>query len=235
MLLDSLTNGDINLSQAHLMVVSDAQRIVPTITPHPVLRIISDYHSRTPDPPRILATFTCSTDHWGSLDLSWLETSSRARTFFLTTPMVDPWTGPTELVVEYDPQPNLDTPLSANLRKVDPEWSLILPCYYRRASRICKQLGSFAAELYWRNVSNVLLKGSKDQHDPVRAGLEILTEFNVLKPFVISTNPPTFNASSKFIRLLQILRPCVNYGDHFRGIIFGETVLISYCGMNVTA
>ena len=147
MLVDSLADGNVKLSQAHLIVVSDAQRVVPMVTPHPVLRMMSEYYNKTSHPPHVLAAFTCSPDRWPSIDSKYLETPLHARTFFLATKTIDSWFGPTELVVEYAPHPPeyADSPLSRDLRKIDPEGKLLRLPHYRRANRVSKQLGSFAA------------------------------------------------------------------------------------------
>ena len=222
MLLDSLVDGSFKLSQAHLLVISDVQRVVPMLTPHPVIRIINDHYSKTPDAPKLLAMFTCSPERWSSLDLQWLEASLKARSWFLVTNTIDSWFGPTELVVEYDvhPRQQPEPQMSIDLRKIDPHGNVIGGPLYRRASRLFRQLGSFAAGHFWKRAADDIAKHPGNADQLTLAKLDVLTSTQRLD---VHTSSPTCNVSPKFARLLQVLRPCAKYGSEFYGVIFGKT------------
>lgn len=230
MLLDSLSDGSLKLSQAHLLVVSDAQRVVPMVTPHPVLRMMTDFYGKTPDPLKMLALLTSSSDRWVSLDLGWLEAQWRARSFFLATKTVNSWVGPMELVMEFDnsaPVPS-EPSMSAVVRKADPEGLLVRPRHYRRARRVFVQLGSFAANVWWRDALQKLLAApasSEGKAAVVQASLDIVKDHGAADKLQVISNSPMSHVTPKFSKLLQILQPCSSYGDHFRGILFSMSEL----------
>ncbi|KAI1792952.1 hypothetical protein LXA43DRAFT_1003961 [Ganoderma leucocontextum] len=225
MLLDSLSDGSIKLSQAHLLIVSDAQRVVPMVTPHPVLRMMTDFYSRTPDPPKMLALLTSSSVRWVSLDLGWLEAPLRARSFFLATKTVDSWFGPMELVMEFDGSPSMpsEPSMSGIVLKADPEGLLVRPHHYRRARRVFTQLGSFAANAWWRGALEKLVAApasSDTKMVVVQASLDVIKGHGAADKLQVSLNSPMCNVTHKFSKLLQVLQPCASYGDQFRGILF---------------
>ncbi|KAM5532423.1 hypothetical protein V8D89_013917 [Ganoderma adspersum] len=232
MLLDSLSDGSLKLSQAHLLVISDAQRVVPMVTPHPVLRMMSDFYGKTPEPPKTLALFTSSSDLWVSLDLGWLEAAWRAQSFFLATKTMDSWVGPMELVMEFDgsvPVP-LEPSMSAVVRKADPEGLLVRPRHYRRVRRVFVQLGSFAANVWWRDALEKLLAApasSDGKAATVQAGLDIVKDHGAADKLQVTLNSPMPNVTPKFSKLLQILQPCSSYGDQFRGILFVQDRVVA--------
>ncbi|PIL36734.1 Dicer [Ganoderma sinense ZZ0214-1] len=232
MLLDSLSDGSLKLSQAHLLVVSDAQRVVPMVTPHPVLRMMTDFYGKTPEIPKLLALLTSSSDRWASLDLAWLEIPWRAQSFFLATKTADSWVGPIELVMEFDssaPAPS-EPSMSAVVRKADPEGLLVRPRHYRRARRVFAQLGSFAANAWWRDTLEKLLAAptsSEGKAALVQAGLGIVKDHGAMDKLQITLNSPVSNVTPKFSKLLQVLQPCSSYGDHFRGILFVQDRVVA--------
>ncbi len=229
MLLDSLSDGSIKLSQAHLLIVSDAQRVVPMVTPHPVLRMMTDFYSKTLDPPQMLALLTSSSDRWVSLDLGWLEAPFRARSFFLATKTVDSWVGPMELVMEFDGSSVPSEPsMSAVVMKADPEGLLVRPRHYRRARRVFVQLGSFATNAWWRDALEKLLAEpapSEGRAAIVQAGLDIVKDQGATDKLQANPNSPMCNVTPKFSKLLQVLQPCASYGDQFRAVLFGMSGL----------
>ena len=209
-----------------MLVISDAQRVVPMVTPHPVLRVISDFHSKTTDPPTVLALLTVSADRWSSLDPAWLEATLRAQTYYLATKTAKPWLGPMELVMEYEAAPSVqpESSMSGIVRRADPEGLLVRPYHYRRARRIFQQLGSFAANAWWRDILDGLLASSVSDEAKVavvRDSLELIKDHgatDALQDALTSSKP---NVTSKVSKLLQVLQPYASYGDRFRGIIFG--------------
>lgn len=227
MLLDSLGDGNVKLSQAHLLIISDAQRVVPMATPHPVLRIISEFYNRTPEPPKIIALLTSPPDHWPSLDLSRLEGPFRAETFFFAATAVDPSLSPMELVLEYAAYvPAQSEPaLSAKLRQADPDGLAFLRRHYCRAVTVFLQLGSFASTLYWHQVLNKDLNNA-DPTDAsftiIQKSLDLASSRDAPDLLDATTASPTCNASPKLAQLLQVLSLSTSYGALFRGVIYGK-------------
>lgn len=225
MLLDSLGDGSLKLTQAHLLVISDTQRVMPTVTPHPALKIVSDFHSKAPDAQRILAVLTSSSKNRGSLDLSWLEGSFRARAFFLPPSAVpDSWSGPTEFVIEYEAyEPDQDGPnLSVKMREADPDGLVFRPTHYRRAALISLQLGQYAANFYWREGIDTIIKTMASSDSQLTTSLTaIKNKIPVTETFDVNPDSPSYNVTSKLAKLIQILHQALYHGSAFRGIVFG--------------
>lgn len=226
MLLDSLSDGSIKLPQAHLLIVSDAQRIVPMVTPHPVLRMMTDFYVKMSEPPKLLALLTSSSERWLSLDLGWLEVPLGARSFFLGTKTVDSWFGPMELVMEFEASPSepSEPSMSNIVLKADPEGLLVRPRHYRLARRVFMQLGSFAANTWWRAALEKLLTepvSSGAKMAVVQASLDLVKGHGAAAKLLVSPKFQMCNVTPKFSKLLQVLQPCSSYDDHFRGILFG--------------
>ncbi|RPD61964.1 hypothetical protein L226DRAFT_463450 [Lentinus tigrinus ALCF2SS1-7] len=225
MLVDSLADGSIKLSHAHLVVVSDAQRVVPMVTPHPVLRLMSDFHSKTPAAPRVFATLQSSIDRWASLDLTRLETPLQARSFFVAPTrnlQGDIWSGPMELVVEYEPYcPTQTEPdVSAAVRKSDPQGTLFRAHHYRRACRVFLQLGPYAAYLYWKSVMTTSLSKGGLSESTIATGLENLESEKLGDKLDIDVSSRTCNATPKLAKCVQMLELCERYGAAFRGVVY---------------
>ncbi|KAH9922027.1 uncharacterized protein BXZ73DRAFT_79816 [Epithele typhae] len=223
----ALEDGNVKLSQAHLIVISDAQRVVPMVNPHPVLRIVSEhYYAKTTDRPRILATLTSPPDRWQHIDLQHLEQSLDARSFFLVTKSLDSWFGPMELVTEYDslgPLPK-DSPLSSDLRKADPNGVVLKDHHFQCAGRIFSQLGNHATKLYWRSVYDEVSRSPDDEVTLTK--MDVLTNM-MGESLNIDIASPAFNTTPKMVTLLQILQTCAQYGDNFRGAIFVNDALVA--------
>ncbi len=232
MLADSLADGSIKLSHAHLIVVSDAQRVVPMVTPHPVIRLMSDFHSKTPDAPRVFATLQSSTDRWASLDFTGLEVSLQARSFFLI-PAKKPatWSSPMELVLEYEPYfpDNTEPDVSVEVRKSNLQGTSFRPHHYRRASRVFLQLGPFAAYLYWKSVLTPALTKAGPSESSIAASLENLKSEKLGDKLDLNAASSTCNAAPKLVKLLHMLELCGRYGSAFRGVIYGELCLYEAC------
>ncbi|RDX53098.1 hypothetical protein OH76DRAFT_1344263 [Lentinus brumalis] len=242
MLADSLADGSIKLSHAHLIVVSDAQRVVPMVTPHPVIRLMSDFHSKTPDAPRVFATLQSSTDRWASLDFTGLEVSLQARSFFLI-PAKKPatWSGPMELVLEYEPYfpDNTEPDVSVEVRKSNLQGTSFRPHHYRRASRVFLQLGPFAAYLYWKSVLTPALTKAGPSESSIAASLENLKSEKLGDKLDLNAASSTCNAAPKLVKLLHMLELCGRYGSAFRGVIYVQDrsvarVLADLLGTNLS-
>ncbi|KAI0751319.1 hypothetical protein C8Q80DRAFT_1098350 [Daedaleopsis nitida] len=233
MLLDSLADGSLQLSQAHLIVVSDVQRVVPMVAPHPVLRIMLEHHNKLVDAPSVLAMFTSSPHRWPSLDFTWLESSLRARAFFLMTKAVDTWSGPMELVIEYDAYdpPRAEHELFEKIHEIDPRGAIFRPHHYRRASRILRQLGSFAAGLYWKEGIDTVLNtpdGPESNTTDIRRSLEALKKQFPEDKLDVRAGSASYNATPKLDKVLQVLKLVANNGTDFRGVVYVQDRAVAH-------
>ncbi|KAJ8501426.1 hypothetical protein ONZ51_g579 [Trametes cubensis] len=225
MLLDSLMDGNVKLSQAHLIVISDAQRIILMNISHPILRIMTDFYARILDGPRVFATVTSAPERWASLDLTRLEIAFRAQSFFLATKAANSWYGPLEVVVEYDkyiPQES-DSELNSKVRDVDPGSLLLRTKHFRTARRVLHELGLLAVDLYWRHVLDELCGSTTAEDvDAVRQKLSQLRGCLPNRTLVASRSSSACNVSPKLARLLEILSAYEEQGPGFRGIVFSR-------------
>ncbi|KAI0352690.1 hypothetical protein OH77DRAFT_1428097 [Trametes cingulata] len=225
MLLDSLADGDVKLSQAHLIVVSDAQRLLAMQGPHPVMKLMTDFYAKILEPPRVLAAVTSAPDRWASLDLSRLEIAFGARSYFLANKAADAWFGPLELVVEYDAYTptQADPPMTAKLHEADREGLILRPRHFRRAQRVLQQLGPFASNLYLRTVlAEVTEFPASSEQDAAAAAHSRLGDMLKHWPngtLDVNTTSSSFNATPKLAKLLDLLSAYEAYGNAFRGII----------------
>ncbi|KAI0649982.1 ribonuclease III [Trametes meyenii] len=231
MLLDSLADGNVKLSQAHMIVISDAQRVMPMQIPHPIMRMMTDFYAKILQPPRVLAMVTSAPDRWASLDLTPLEISFRARSFFLATKAADAWFGPLELVLEYDPyRPAVsDDTISTRLRDADPEGLLLRPREIRRGRRVLYQLGRFASDLFWRSVLTELTISATTASETnttllksqtaIRQRLVELRGTLPEETLKVSQSSPVCNVTPKLAKLVEALSIYDGHGASFRAIV----------------
>ncbi|KAI0829411.1 hypothetical protein BC628DRAFT_1360416 [Trametes gibbosa] len=229
LLLDSLSAGNIKLSQAHLIVVSDAQRLVAVQILQPIIRMMTDFYAKIFEPPRVLAAVTSDPERWTSLDLSRLEISFSARTFFLGSKAADAWFGPLELVLEYDAPAStqLHPVLVSKLREADPEGSILQRRHFRRSRRVLSQLGLFAWDLFWKATLDNLLSLPTASQAPGDNGSararERLVDMRSTWPdraLVANLRVSACNITPKVARLVEVLLGYSGSGDDFRGVIF---------------
>ncbi|KAI0676824.1 hypothetical protein C8Q78DRAFT_48178 [Trametes maxima] len=231
MLLDSLIDGNVKLSQAHMIVISDAQRVMPMQIPHPIMRMMTDFYAKILQPPRVLATVTSAPDRWASLDLTPLEISFRARSFFMATKAADAWFGPLELVLEYDPYrpASPGDMISTKLREADPEGLLVRSRDIRRGRRVWNQLGPFANNLFWRavltevtvsttttTVTNPKLLASQSA---VRQKLVQLRDTLPEEALDVTQSSSICNVTPKLAKLIETLSTYDGHGTGFRAIV----------------
>ncbi|KAJ2998000.1 hypothetical protein NUW54_g7072 [Trametes sanguinea] len=223
MLLDSLTDGNIKLSQAHLIVISDAQRVMPMQIPHPVMRIMTDFYAKILDAPRVLATVTSAPERWPSLDLSRLEIAFRARSFFLDTKAANSWLGPLELVVEHDAYSfaEKDMTLLAKLKQADPRQLVLHSQHLRRINRVLRQLGRYAGTSFTRATLNALVErsASSPQLSSICRELVDLQHSLPDEPLNAIPSSPSCNISPKLARLRETLSAFDSQGGDFRAIV----------------
>lgn len=231
LLLDSLTDGNVRIPQAHMIVVSDAQRLMPLQIPHPVMRIMTDYYAKIMDAPRVLATVTSAPDRWASLDLVRLEISFGASSYFLASRAVDAWSGPLELVLEYDAySPAVPDSVAVNIQEADPDSLLLRPSVFRRARRVLQQLGPYAYNMFWKNTIDELDMSTArggigfDSNGSIRYKLAELRKHWSDDTLVASLSSPACNITPKLAKLIEVLSGYDGSGNGFRGIVLGKSV-----------
>ncbi|KAH9853812.1 ribonuclease III [Lenzites betulinus] len=190
---------------------------------------MTDFYAKVFDPPRVLAAVTSDPERWPSLDLSRLELSFSARTFFLKSTTADVWLGPLELVLEYDP-PSLTQPgsvLALKLREADSEHSILQPRHLRRSGRVLSQLGLFAFDLFWKTTLDHLLNSTSvgqasEDSGPARARQRLAELRNTWPDRALAANlhVSTCNVTPKVAKLVEVLLSYSGVGDDFRGIVF---------------
>ncbi|KAL7282086.1 hypothetical protein ACG7TL_003555 [Trametes sanguinea] len=224
MLLDSLTDGNIKLSQAHLIVISDAQRVMPMQIPHPVMRIMTDFYAKILDSPRVLATVTSAPDRWPSLDLSRLEIAFRARSFFLATKAADSWLGPLELVLEYDAYSlaEKDLTMLVRLKEADTRRVVLQMSQLQRIDRVLRQLGRYAGISCARAALDALVKSSSSSSEELSSICRRLVDVQQSlpdEPLNGNLGSPSCNISPKLARLREILSAFDSHNSDFRAIV----------------
>ncbi|OJT13342.1 Dicer-like protein 1 [Trametes pubescens] len=226
LLLDSLTDGNVRIPQAHMMVVSDAQRLMPLQIPHPVMRIMTDYYAKMMDAPRVLATVTSAPDRWASLDLVRLEISFGASSYFLASRTVDAWSGPLELVLEYDAYtPAAPDSVATSLQEADPDGLLLRPRVFRKARRILQQLGPFAYNMFWKATVDELEVSTArggigfDSNGSIRQKLAELRKQWSDDALVTSLSSSACNITPKLAKLIEVLSSYDGPGSGFRGVV----------------
>ncbi|KAI9001162.1 ribonuclease III [Trametes punicea] len=223
MLLDSLADGNVKLSQAHLIVISDAQRVMPMHIPHPVMRIMTEFYAKVLDGPQVLATVTSAPDRWTSLDLTPLEISFRARSFFLATKAADSWFAPLELVVEYDAySPTAaDSAIASKLQEADPHGLFLRPRHFRRTRRLLHELGHLPYNLAWKHILGGVITSSPSSGEEaaVQQRLSDLRKGWPDENLVAIPGYSACNISPKFATMLRILSAYTDYAKHFRGVV----------------
>ncbi|RXW25276.1 hypothetical protein EST38_g544 [Candolleomyces aberdarensis] len=136
---------------------------------------------------------------------------------------------PNETVVLYDSvsQKASRTPLYQKLLDLDSSkkhWRR----FFRAADTAFSELGPCASDLVWRLAlkeieANIPTWQEDDDPDSTH-GLQIRMRDNVRNwTFTMpNLNPsaPGFNVTHKFLRLVQVLETCKNYGENFRALIF---------------
>lgn len=231
LLLDSLADGNVKIPQAHMIVVSDAQRLMPLQIPHPVMRIMTDYYAKIMDAPRVLATLTSAPDRWASLDLVRLEISFNASSYFLASRTVDAWSGPLELVLEYDAyRPAVPDSVAVSMQEADPDGLLLRPSVFRRARRILQQLGPYACNMFWRHTVDELEISTGrggigfDSNDSIRQKLAELRKHWPDGTLVASMSSPACNITPKLAKLIEVLSSYDGSGSGFRSVVLGKSV-----------
>lgn len=142
---------------------------------------------------------------------------------------------PSDVVVTYDVHQykTTQTALSRLIRQTDTQGLVFRHRHYSIASRIYSELGSCAADLYWRHAlaelddSGDSIKESSNVAVPPNSVWSVRREladvihrwtFNV--PDVERTSVK-FNVSPKFAKLVEVLKERVHDEVAFRGLIFG--------------
>jgi endoribonuclease Dicer len=113
------------------------------------------------------------------------------------------------------------------------------------------ELGSCASDLVWRKAlremdANILPSYVDDDDDdepddPAVKATRIQEKVkNVVKNWIFTMpnldyTSRGYNVTPKLVKLVQILQACAPQGDHFRGIVFGNTLIKSVRSHQLTA
>lgn len=145
-----------------------------------------------------------------------------------------PLSKPGELVVFYDPQPQIpETSLLKRLLALDPQ-ETIFKRHFRNSRHVLNEIGPCASDLVWRRALKEIeatatpVYEEDDEHAPNRVAIAKtrLKIRNVVKNSVFAMpnlDPMSrgMNVTPKFIKLVQILNACEVEGPSFRGLVFG--------------
>lgn len=223
------------MQQVHSIVIEDAQQIKShdCYAYLPIVQIMNSFYTSCSPPsrPRVFAlalSVDLSRHPFDSRSLQ-LEKTLHARTYGVPQKQRDDILAlpdrPTESVILYDRMgSNAPSQLFVKIQQVDPGFS-----YLRDASRIATDIGNCASDLVFRGALRDL-EAQLPSHD-VKSGVkqtdqrvqvwDIIRNWTFTMPNI---NPSSdgFNVSHKFLRLIQALEACGDYGEDFRGILFGE-------------
>ena len=143
---------------------------------------------------------------------------------------------PSEVVVLYEPPSKLTfTPLYKHLREVDKDEK-----YSRRhfsaALQVLLDMGSCASDLVWRralsdlDVSVSLAYNEDEEQAKEYVALfetrEIIKNWEYTMPN-LDPSSRGLNVTPKFLKLVQVLQSCRPHEESFRGVVFGEHLLLS--------
>lgn len=241
-LLDSLKAETASMLHIHTLVIGDAQNVKDHET-HPVIKIFNDFY-RLVDVahrPKIFATVISPEGrkfHFDSgmlklesaLDAKVFGISEEKRTELLALP-----DRPTEMIVLYSAALRTsDTRLCKQLHQLDPEEALFRR-QFKAARYALAEVGSCASDLVWRNAvkdieATISPTYEEDEGDKGQSGLSReharVAVRDAVKNWAFSMpnlDPSSrgYNVTSKFAKLVQVLKSCRSYGETFRGIVFG--------------
>lgn len=122
------------------------------------------------------------------------------------------------MVVLYDPPRTLqETALYQKLHSMEVPPNPIIARHFRVARKLLVELGSCAADLYWRSV---FLGPPEEAAIWQPKMLQIIENWNFNMP---NSNPASsgYNVTPQFTKLVEILRSCEMDNNCFRGIVIG--------------
>lgn len=123
-----------------------------------------------------------------------------------------------DMVVLYDPpRTSQETALYSKLHNTDLHSNTMIARHFRIVRKLLIELGSCAADLYWRQV---LLGPSPEIWQPQM--LQIIENWKFDMP---NSNPASsgYNVTPQFTKLVEILRSCEMNNNYFRGIVIGAS------------
>jgi endoribonuclease Dicer len=142
---------------------------------------------------------------------------------------------PSEVVILYEPPSKLTfTPLYKHLREVD-KGEKYSRRHFSAALQVLLDMGSCASDLVWRralsdlDVSVSLAYNEDEEHAQEYVALfetrEIIKNWEYTMPN-LDPSSRGLNVTPKFLKLVQVLQSCRPHEDSFRGIVFGEYLLL---------
>ncbi|GBE79140.1 hypothetical protein SCP_0203370 [Sparassis crispa] len=122
---------------------------------------------------------------------------------------------PAELVVLYRRHCLIaaEPTLSTKLRELDTERT-ISSRVFKSASQVFCELGSYAAELFWRDWS----ENNQNATGPAAQICTTMKKWNVSQPHFDVTASES-DVSPKFVKFVEVLKGCAPYGETFRGVV----------------
>ncbi|KAF7966789.1 hypothetical protein HWV62_36991 [Athelia sp. TMB] len=233
----------------HTLVIDDARNVGYQDT-HPVKRIFDRfYRPMGQSRPRIFAAIALPEGrrfHFDSamlkleslVDCEFFGVSDSERTEILALP-----DRPTEMVVLYNaPVTTAGTRLYRELHQFDPKEEIFTP-YFKAARYILAELGECASDMMWRNaldkIENTPIQPSGNDEGDVRnshAGISLETAKVGLLETIrnwsfevpnLDSDSWDFNVTPKFAKLVQVLQSCRPNENAFRGIVFGQSTMMS--------
>ncbi|EAU84711.2 hypothetical protein CC1G_00230 [Coprinopsis cinerea okayama7 len=241
-LLELFSKDLVQLRQVQVVIIEDAQHVKAhdCYSFLPIVQFMRLFYSPCPayERPRLFS-LVLSPDlaqhPFDSRSLK-LEITLHSKTYGVTeekrTEIIDLPDRPNEVVVLYDKSASLETTFSSlpsQLRALDPKMTVIRKRLHE-AELIETQIGPCAAEL-WLKMSleefgRDMPVSSEAPKDDV-GGTKLLEARICEKirnwsctPPELNPSSPGFNVTHKFLRFLQALDACLDYGAQFRAVIF---------------
>lgn len=228
------------MQHIHTLLIEDAQPIrLQNCHPYlPLMQVMNLFYqtTRISARPRIFGVVLLSTRTPYNFKTLRLERSLDATVHGVTEKirqaMLDQADRPNEMVVLYDePRPNqvIKTALYKRIEEVDPDRKYFAR-YFRAAETAAWIVGSCGADLVWKSsineVTSTLPTWHETDNESTSQGAvarlrDIVSHWTFEMPN-LNPSAPGFNVNHRFLRLVQALQSCQDYGDDFRGIVFGK-------------
>jgi endoribonuclease Dicer len=228
------------MHQVHAIIVEDAQHIKShdCYAYLPVVQLMNNFYSPCPKPlrPRVFAlalSGDLARHPFDSRSLE-LEKTLHAHTYGVPQSKRNHIVGlpdrPNESVVLFDRADNHSpSQLFIKIQAIDPQFPGL-----RDAKHIAADIGNCASDLIFRGALQELEK-ELPAHNASPATTELKQRIQIrdlLRNWTFTMpniNPSSngFNVSHKLLRLIQTLEACSEFGEDFRGIIFGMSVILS--------
>lgn len=228
--MDTLSQGLIKLKRVGALVLANLpSHEEDSSISHPIFRAVKEFYTdlHPSSRPLILAGLLAPSSFYS--DITYysliLEAALRSKIFGLNPAtraacFATPYSI-NETIVYYDPpNPSPSTQLVQKLRSLnstEPSVQRVFDIH----QYMLAELGACAGDLVWRRGSKYLASLPQPFH-------QILRESEFTLPN-LDMNSPDFNLTPKLLKLVQILKCCQEFGDDFRGVIYGKLRSLACC------